>query len=232
MAYKRSDKTEERKDEKRRQIFKTAAEVFAGNGYHRTSVKDITDKAGISVGTFYLYFKNKEDLFEKLYDEMAQLTDDISKYAVYEKKTCSVAERFCRSVAASTWVFQKYRELARIMLIEAVGLNPQFEKKYAEIIQKSYVDMDNVLSDLKIKGYVDVPDTRTAAVAFQGSCMTLIAYWLRTDDGSDLNTFAYPLSVFMLQALKVSFVPEEIEGYIQGIIDELENEKDKFNDFM
>lgn len=43
MVYRKSDKTEIRKDEKRKLIFETAAKVFAEKGYHQTSVKDIGD---------------------------------------------------------------------------------------------------------------------------------------------------------------------------------------------
>jgi len=231
MVYKRSDRTEERKDEKRKLIFETAAQIFAENGYHQTSVKDITEKAGISVGTFYLYFKNKEDLFEKLYDETAQMSSDISKYAIYEKKSETVAERFSRAVTASFWTFQKYKDLARIMLIEAVGLNPQFEKKYAELMQRSYKEMEIVLTELKKKGLVDIPDAKVAAVAFEGSCMTYITYWLRTDDKSDLNAHAYSLIIFILQALKVNFKDEDVKRYIKDILEELENKKDRFMKF-
>ena len=44
-------------------ILDSAAHVFATRGYYRANVSDICDRAGISNGALYKYFKNKEDVF-------------------------------------------------------------------------------------------------------------------------------------------------------------------------
>ena len=48
-------------------------EVFAERGFHGVRVDDVVRRAGISHGTFYLYFSNKEDLFGALTAEVATL---------------------------------------------------------------------------------------------------------------------------------------------------------------
>jgi AcrR family transcriptional regulator len=222
MAYKATSKTETRKDEKRRLIFETAAKVFAERGYHQTTVKDITETAKISVGTFYLYFKNKEDLFEKLYDEMEQLINRIKNYA-YEQETEIAAERYANVMAASVWTYQTYKELSRIMLIEAVGLNPRFEEKYADIMVRSCEGMEATIKHLKDLGIVDVPDTKLAALACEGSFNHAITYWLRSDDKSDLKTYTFPLTIYSLQALKISYRKEDIERSIAVMFQKLDN---------
>jgi len=50
------------RDEKKRLIMNTALELFAGNGFHRTSISDIARHAGISKGLLYNYFVSKEEL--------------------------------------------------------------------------------------------------------------------------------------------------------------------------
>ncbi len=47
-------------------IMFAASELFSSKGYHNTQVMDIVKAVGISAGTFYLYFKDKRDLFEKI----------------------------------------------------------------------------------------------------------------------------------------------------------------------
>lgn len=230
MVYKKSDKTEIRKDEKRKLIFETAAKVFAERGYHQTSVKNITDTAQISVGTFYLYFKNKEDLFEKLYDEMEQIINKVNNYAI-EMKAESAGERFSHVVAASIWTYQRYRELAKILLIEAVGLSPRFEEKYASIMIKSCQTMEVTLQRLKDKGLVDVPDVKVAAIAHEGAFNHAITYWLRVNDKADLKVYTYPLTVFSLQALKINFSHEDIERSIEKIFQQLDKSANEFMQF-
>jgi AcrR family transcriptional regulator len=47
-------------------ILEAAHQVFKENGYYGSSVSEITRRCGISMGNFYLYFKNKEQLFLEL----------------------------------------------------------------------------------------------------------------------------------------------------------------------
>jgi AcrR family transcriptional regulator len=51
-----------RSREKKRRMVEAAAGLFAERGYSRTTSKDIALHAGVSVGTFYSYFKNKREL--------------------------------------------------------------------------------------------------------------------------------------------------------------------------
>ncbi|MDH7554398.1 MAG: TetR/AcrR family transcriptional regulator [Spirochaetota bacterium] len=54
--------------DKRQQILEVAKELFATKGYSATGIREIAEKAGLSLGNFYNYFKNKEDLFKSLLD--------------------------------------------------------------------------------------------------------------------------------------------------------------------
>lgn len=57
-------KTESQRREKRRERIVTAArEAFSRKGYSDITVALITSEVGIAKGTFYLYFRSKEDLF-------------------------------------------------------------------------------------------------------------------------------------------------------------------------
>jgi AcrR family transcriptional regulator len=54
-----------------RRLLDAGSEVFAERGYHAARVDDIVKLAKTSHGTFYLYFRNKEDLFRALLAEVA-----------------------------------------------------------------------------------------------------------------------------------------------------------------
>ncbi len=55
-----------------------AAEVIIGNkGYHETSIYAITEQAGVAMGTFYLYFRGKKDIFREL---IYHIHHDVRKY--------------------------------------------------------------------------------------------------------------------------------------------------------
>jgi AcrR family transcriptional regulator len=58
------------KESRKAEIVNAAIEVFTQKGYHRAKVSDITRKAGISIGTFYIHFQNKRDLFIEVVEEV------------------------------------------------------------------------------------------------------------------------------------------------------------------
>jgi len=69
MAPRIVDKPAKRK---RAAITRAAAEVFASKGFQGASVDDIAAAAGISKGSLYGYFKNKEDLFYATFQAFQQ----------------------------------------------------------------------------------------------------------------------------------------------------------------
>jgi AcrR family transcriptional regulator len=62
--------------EKRAQILKGAREMFLARGFDAASMGDIARAAGVSKGTLYVYFENKERLFATLVEEECRLIGD------------------------------------------------------------------------------------------------------------------------------------------------------------
>ncbi len=59
-------KIDENKKKKKEALFNTAYELFTTKGINSTAISDIVEKAGVAKGTFYLYFKDKYDIKNKL----------------------------------------------------------------------------------------------------------------------------------------------------------------------
>ncbi len=59
-------KVDSNKKQKENSLLKTAFESFTTKGFSKTSISDIVNKAGVAKGTFYLYFKDKYDIRNKL----------------------------------------------------------------------------------------------------------------------------------------------------------------------
>lgn len=87
------------KKQKKRKILEKAFELFRKNGYKDTKVEDITRKLGISKGSFYTYFKTKEELLYELLENVKK--SEMERYSKVEidenpKKTLEnfIKERF------------------------------------------------------------------------------------------------------------------------------------------
>ena len=54
------------KKDKENRLLATAFDLFTKKGVNNTSIQDIADSAGVGKGTFYLYFKDKYDIRDKV----------------------------------------------------------------------------------------------------------------------------------------------------------------------
>lgn len=55
---------------KEQDILKAAIEVFASEGYYPAKISKIAEKANIATGSVYLYFKNKDQILIKIFEEL------------------------------------------------------------------------------------------------------------------------------------------------------------------
>jgi AcrR family transcriptional regulator len=65
--------TSEDESAKRRQIVEGARAVFLARGFDAASMNDIARTAGVSKGTLYVYFKDKEELFEAIVEQECEV---------------------------------------------------------------------------------------------------------------------------------------------------------------
>ncbi|TGB01404.1 TetR/AcrR family transcriptional regulator [Halobacillus salinus] len=54
----------QKSEEKREKILQAGIKLFSENGYSKATIKDISKEAGVSFGTVFTYFENKDTLFE------------------------------------------------------------------------------------------------------------------------------------------------------------------------
>ena len=72
---------QERIDRRRAQILAAASRVFARQGFHRTTVRDVAREAGIADGTIYLYFASKRELLLALLGRLGRVDERPADFA-------------------------------------------------------------------------------------------------------------------------------------------------------
>lgn len=73
--------TQELIDRRRAQILTAARRVFARQGFHRTTVREVAREAGLADGTIYLYFANKQDLLLALLGQLGRVGERRADFA-------------------------------------------------------------------------------------------------------------------------------------------------------
>jgi AcrR family transcriptional regulator len=63
-----ANRFERRREKTRVELLEAAERVIARKGYHNTRIADIASEADVGLGTFYLHFKTKNEIFIELID--------------------------------------------------------------------------------------------------------------------------------------------------------------------
>jgi len=126
---------EEIRSEKKKIILDTALKLFAGQGYASTSISLIAEKAGISKGLMYNYFKSKEELLKiivlNLIDEIIELLDSNHDNQLSEEEALQFFDDYFELLMKRTEEMKLYLQLT---------VQPEVVKyltEYTALLQKS-----------------------------------------------------------------------------------------------
>lgn len=120
----------------RQHLLDAAEAAFGQRGYFATSVADITRRARVAQGTFYVYFPNKQAIFAELVRHLSRQLRHTIQEAVRGLDDRLAAERtgfdaFVKFVAS-------HRNLYRIVL-QAESVNPAVYRWYYRHFAEGYV---------------------------------------------------------------------------------------------
>ncbi len=121
----------------RRAILKAAEAVIGAKGFNDASIIDITREAGVAQGTFYIYFKSKDDIFAELVVEMGRLLRLALSEATAEARDRIAAER--AGLRGFLTFVTAHPNLYRIIQ-EALFVDPEAYRAYFQSFADSYRD--------------------------------------------------------------------------------------------
>lgn len=119
----------------RRRILNAAEHEFGEKGFHLASVSSITTRANVGQGTFYIYFRTKEDCFAVLVEEIGHELRRQTAEAVSKGETRMEAERL--GLDAFLGFTQKHPGLYRIVQ-ESQFVDEKVFREYYERLAEGY----------------------------------------------------------------------------------------------
>ena len=118
-----------------RRLLDAAGEEFGARGYHETAISHITTKAGVGLGTFYVYFKSKEEVFRALVADMGVHTRHALADAVKDAPNRLEAERL--GIRAYLEFVRTHKSLYRVVM-EAQFVAPEAYRDYYRVFSEAY----------------------------------------------------------------------------------------------
>ena len=158
--------------EKRERIMEAAKALILHYGYKKTTMQDIAENAGMSVGSLYNYFKSKEDICSACAEGF--------KRAVFEKmEQVAVSELTCEQKLKEMMLIRNLSyhehfsetphgmEIVSAMLPKLKGLMEKFALLESELIER-------VIADGVARGDFFVEDSSRAAATFRHAFSGLV----------------------------------------------------------
>jgi AcrR family transcriptional regulator len=118
-----------KREQRRKQLLGHARDVFAEKGYHTAKIDDIVAHADVARGTFYLHFADKRAVFEELVDDfLVRIGNAIERIHLGEGATPPLLQ-LRNNVYRVLGVGLSDPGMTRILLKNAAGLDPDFDRK-------------------------------------------------------------------------------------------------------
>lgn len=179
-------KLETNKKKKKDALFNTAFELFTTKGLAHTTISDIVEKAGVAKGTFYLYFKDKYDIRNKLVAHKADQLFAEAYDALLEIRQSDFEEQILFIVDYLLARLQKDRSLLlfisknlswgvfRDFLVGDDTETYPFYQTYLELLQKSDREYEN--PELMLFTIVELVSSTCYSCILQGQPVTIETY--------------------------------------------------------
>ncbi|WP_315918342.1 TetR/AcrR family transcriptional regulator [Mesorhizobium sp. SP-1A] len=156
---------------KRQQIIDGARRVFMNMGFDAASMNDITREAGVSKGTIYVYFANKEELFEALIEEERGIIFK-NLYEALEHPDDLHATLVRFAIALSVKITSDKVVLAQRTVIGASERIPELGRRFYERGPKRGHDrFVAFLNEAIGRGLLEIADVDLAAYQFTELCL-------------------------------------------------------------
>lgn len=166
--------------ERRLQLMDAALRVFVRMGFHASRIEDIVAEARTGKGTFYLYFKDKDELLlallEKFFGEIRQTLRWVGERVA---GSASIEELFEAEAERILDILMKHRELAELFLRMRATAGRTIQRKMQEFYGQILRASEKNLQLAAEYGLIPALDTRIAATCIVGAIEKTYEAWLR-----------------------------------------------------
>ena len=182
----------ERGVRRRKRILAAAEAVFSARGFYETSITEIALGADLAVGTIYLNFRDKADLYgsvivEKMNEVVSRLEGALNAEA--SAKAC------LRAAAQALFAYHETnRQFFELFLhqqqMPRSPLNEKHWKQMEELKRRNLASIEGCIVRGQQNGELKAGDPRVYALAFLGITLQMIRQWIRESGSGHLSASA------------------------------------------
>ena len=193
-------------------IIKAAISLFAKNGFHNTSIAQITEMCQLSKGALYWHFEDKEDLLMAVIDQVRQEWKDVLRKNLKRNWSAQKKMENILDLFVETTLENKERYVIFIVLIaEFTEVDERFERALREGFMEFFEFIAQIIDDGKSEGSIhkDI-NTNLMAIAFMGVWQGVLLQWLLNRNEVRLESLVNCLRSMVFDGLAPSLKRERI----------------------
>jgi TetR/AcrR family fatty acid metabolism transcriptional regulator len=203
-----------RTEDKRRRILDAAIRVFARKGYFAARVSDVAKRAGVADGTIYLYFRGKEDLLVRLFDEV--MSEHVLQARGAMAALPTAPERLQAVARRHLAVLGGNRDLAAVFQVELRQSTRFMERFTASWLRDYFALLDEILEQGQREGSLRCDfNRRLAAKILFGALDETVTSWLLAEKQYPLEDLAAPVVDLFLRGAGQNH-PTDVKGDEHG----------------
>lgn len=173
-------------EKRKRAIIEAAIIVFARKGYHNASISDIIDTADIARGTFYLYFKSKQEVFEAILVELFHEIEIAVKRIDISKGRGQAYQVLKENIDRIFTILVSDANRGRLFLHSAIGIEGELDEKMNEFYAKVLTLIQRSLSLGMQMNLIRRIDIQVVSLSILGSLKEIIYHITARKSGAHI----------------------------------------------
>lgn len=172
------NRNERRKLKTKENLRNAAIQTFLEVGFINTTVHDIMERADLGYGTFYQYYKSKQDVIVELSDEAMET---IKKDVVFsDEEETNIYKRVISRLETIFDTYSKHRDVLKI-LSQCHHADPELHRVWNQLMEIPYKALKKDLTWSMEQGICRDVELNTAIVALNGMIQTIGGYILQNN---------------------------------------------------
>jgi AcrR family transcriptional regulator len=163
---------------RRRQLLDVALDAFAAGGFHRTSMDDVAEAAGVTKPVLYQHFRSKRDLYAELLTDVGDQL--LAAIATATAKAAGPRQQVEAGFSAYFGFVSRHPNAFRVLF----GSGPRRDREFAETVRQVESSIADAIAVL-IEADIDDDHRRLLAYGIVGLAEGTGRRWVAS--GQDLD---------------------------------------------
>jgi len=184
VVKRKANKRKKQAAETQRRIFKAALQLFHKKGHNLVTIEDICKKAGVSIGTFYVYYKSKDMVILKI-NYMAQRT--YTEYIADELTNYESPVEKLRLFGKKVMQYTSDLGIDNVQILYRSQINPSLDTSAATLRELQLTTLRQFVAEGQARGEIDTQYAVEHIVQLIYHCGHGLVYdWCLADGQFDL----------------------------------------------